>query len=237
VARSTPQRRARLLRLASVTALAFAGVFLGAVRVGASSLDLSSSVSDLYPGVMNAMRITVENRSGHTVRLRWLQVSATEGTPGCPAENLVARTRRANLPIRARQAHSLTMMVGLRPSAPDACQGKRFPLRLAARASVVPLRSRAPDSEEREPTIAGGGAGPTKEAGPPNHLPGATERESNRSSPAEGRGPRSPALKVNASVRPAEPGITALGRDVLALAGIGLLIVWALRRRHPRQAG
>jgi hypothetical protein len=220
-----------------VTALAFAGVFLGAVRAGASSLDLSSSVSDLYPGVMNTMRITVENHSGHTVKLRWLQVSATEGTPGCPAENLVARTRRANLPIGARQARSLTVMVGLRSSAPDACQGKRFPLHLAARASVVPLRSRVPGSEEREPTIAGGEAGSTSEAAPPNRLPEATGSGSNRSSPANDRGPRSSALQVNASARPAEPGITAHGLDVLALAGIGLLILWALRRRHPRQAG
>lgn len=91
MARRTPDRGARLLGLAA--ALALAAISSGTARAGASSPHLSGVVGDVYPGVISEMRVTVENRSGHAVRLRWLQARPAKGLPGCAAENLVAQAQ------------------------------------------------------------------------------------------------------------------------------------------------
>ena len=90
------------------------------VRVG--------SVGGLYPGHRVKLRVRYRNPYSFPIRIYKVKVRA-RGTAQCPARHLMRpKTPRLRLPSHSSVASKIR--VGMRRSAPDACQGVRFAVRV-----------------------------------------------------------------------------------------------------------
>jgi hypothetical protein len=84
------------------------------------------SVGGLYPGHRVKLRVKYRNPYSFPIAIDSVKVRA-RGTLGCPARQLM----RPKTPHPRLPAHSIVaskIKVGMRKSAPDACQGVRFAL-------------------------------------------------------------------------------------------------------------
>jgi hypothetical protein len=90
------------------------------------------SVGGLYPGHRVEVGVTYVNPYSFPIAIETVQVDAA-GTTRCTGRHLLPA---ATAPVRvpARSARASTIEVGMRKSAPDACQGVRFALRVQATA-------------------------------------------------------------------------------------------------------
>jgi hypothetical protein len=86
------------------------------------------SVGGLYPGHRVEVGVTYVNPYSFPIAIDTVRVHAT-GTTRCTARHLLPATT-ARVPVPARSALGSTLEVGMRKSAPDACQGVRFALRV-----------------------------------------------------------------------------------------------------------
>jgi hypothetical protein len=125
-----PLTRRRGAGLLCVLVLLGAGAGLYSAAAAAGPLRLSGRVGTVYPGVTRPMKVIAHNRLGQPVRLGVVRARVLRGGPGCGPWNLVVRRRRLKLAIGPHGRRPLKLRVGLRASAPDACQGVRFRLRL-----------------------------------------------------------------------------------------------------------
>jgi|SRR5918996_136130 hypothetical protein len=92
----------------------------------------------LYPGAVERLRVHVRNTTGRPVKLSWVRTKVLDASPECSRRNLEVRHRR-----RPRRPHpwigrrhstrTVKVRAKLLASAPDACQGARWPLRFALR--------------------------------------------------------------------------------------------------------
>ena len=99
-------------------------------------LHAGGRVKRLYPGAAKALRVRVRNASRRTVWLRSIKTRVGSAGPGCSRAHLkIRRKQRAHLRIRPYSRRIVQLRVLMRRSAPDACQGARWPLRFRVRAS------------------------------------------------------------------------------------------------------
>jgi hypothetical protein len=140
---------ARTVQLALVAALLAATVAYAAERgpLGAGSAERSQAhgpphatvkarghVGGLYPGADRRMRVTVGNRDSRPARLHRFRTRVGNANPVCTDGYL--RVRQVKHPQRRIGPHRsilIRVRVRVRPSAPDACQNARWPLRFRAR--------------------------------------------------------------------------------------------------------
>jgi hypothetical protein len=101
----------------------------------AHRLELSGHVDGLYPGAVTSMRVEIRNGSGRPVLLRSVRAIVGDAGPGCKSQNLWTRRFRGRRELQARSSVPVTVRIGMLATAPDACQGARFPLDFSARAS------------------------------------------------------------------------------------------------------
>jgi hypothetical protein len=86
------------------------------------------SVGGLYPGHRVALGVRYVNPYSFPIAIDSVSVNAT-GTAKCTARHLMpTRSQRLSLPSGSSVAS--TIQVGMRVSAPDACQGVRFAVRV-----------------------------------------------------------------------------------------------------------
>jgi hypothetical protein len=104
------------------------------VRGALPRFRVQGRVGGLYPGALKTMRVKVRNPYAFPIRIRRLRASVGAARPGCTAANLQVRRARANVVVRPRRTVRVRLRVRMRPSAPEACQGARFPLRFRATA-------------------------------------------------------------------------------------------------------
>lgn len=108
----------------------------GAVKAAGQAPNSSStglgvdvgSVGGLYPGHRVEVGVTYVNPYSFPIAIATVRVHAT-GTTRCPARHLLPATT-AHVHVPARSELGSTIEVGMRKSAPDACQGVRFALRV-----------------------------------------------------------------------------------------------------------
>ena len=86
------------------------------------------SVGGLYPGHRVEVGVTYVNPYSFPIAIDSVQVDAA-GTTRCTGRHLLPATT-APVHVPARSALGSTLDVGMRKSAPDACQGVRFALRV-----------------------------------------------------------------------------------------------------------
>ncbi len=91
-------------------------------------LAASGAVRGLYPGGSKRMWVTVRNHTTIDLRLVSLRGVAASDREGCPASAVKVRRLRGQPVVPARDRIAVRVRVRLRPSAPDACQGVRFPI-------------------------------------------------------------------------------------------------------------
>jgi hypothetical protein len=137
--------RTRIIELALVAALMAAAVAYAAERgsFGIGSVDRSQApellhatvkarghVGGLYPGADRRMRVTVRNRDSRPARLRRFRTRVSNANPVCTDAYLrVRRLKRPQRRIGPQRSILIRVRVRVRPSAPDACQNARWPLR------------------------------------------------------------------------------------------------------------
>jgi hypothetical protein len=95
---------------------------------GHQDFVVSGHVEELRPGGTRPMVLTVRNPNSVAIRVTSLTVTAGS-VPGCPAAALALPQWTGSLLVPKKNGTAtLTVDVQLRPSAPDACQGARWPL-------------------------------------------------------------------------------------------------------------
>jgi hypothetical protein len=101
-------------------------------------VELRGRVAGLFPGEQRPLVVTLANRTDRLVRVSRVVVHPSRAAKGCGADQLRARPVRTNVVIEPDRRAAVSVPVRLAPTAPDACQGVTFPLRM--RASVRPVR-------------------------------------------------------------------------------------------------
>jgi hypothetical protein len=122
-----------------LVAVLAAGAAVGAVGSGQHArvrpFTLSGHVSGLYPGARRRLTIVIRNHSRRPLRIRSVTARVRDAGPACRGRNLRISRFRGRLRLRARRARRIAVTVLMRPDAPDACQGARFPLVFRGRAT------------------------------------------------------------------------------------------------------
>lgn len=134
------------LRAFVAASILFLGVSAAAAELGGGSLvrepvgvqratfRVTGSVGGLYPGAVRTMRVRLRNPHPFALRLRRLRISVVDPAPGCRAGTIrIGRVRRG-LVMAARRTTKVRLRVTMRPSAPNACIGARYPLRFSGSA-------------------------------------------------------------------------------------------------------
>jgi len=123
-----------LVTLTSWTGLARAVTSGTPAGSSGSSIRVRGHVVGLYPGARKAMRVRIGNRSTRAVLVTGIKVRSGDASPACLGTNLRFRPLRAPIVVGAGASKTTQLRVRMRRSAPDACQGARFPLRFAVTA-------------------------------------------------------------------------------------------------------
>jgi len=89
---------------------------------------VSGQVEDLRPGGTRPMVLTVRNPNSIGIRVTSLTVRAGAASAGCSASSLTLPQWTGSLVVPKNGTATLTVQVGLKPTAPDACQGAQWPL-------------------------------------------------------------------------------------------------------------
>jgi hypothetical protein len=101
------------------------------------ALVLSGKVGHLFPGERTVIVVRVRNREPFPLRLKWVGVRIGKLRTGCPKTALVVKPLRAKRRIGARRFIRIRLKVIMKATAPNGCQGMRFPLRFRGRAVRV----------------------------------------------------------------------------------------------------
>jgi hypothetical protein len=95
---------------------------------------VSGRVVGLYPGRAKTMKVRIRNPHPFAIRIKKLRIRVSEGGPGCRAGTIRIGKARVTRPVPARRRLRVRVPVKMRPAAPDACMGARYPLRFAGTA-------------------------------------------------------------------------------------------------------
>lgn len=92
--------------------------------------------SGLYPGASKPLVVTVRNLNAFTVKVAAVTgtVAAKTSAAGCAGSFLTVVAPKKALTIKSTKSAKATLAVTLKSSAPDACQGAKFTLKLSAKA-------------------------------------------------------------------------------------------------------
>jgi hypothetical protein len=89
---------------------------------------VSGQVENLGPGGTQPMVLTVRNPNSVGIRVTSLTVRAGAASVACQASSLTLPQWTGSLVVPKNGTATLTVNVVLEPTAPDACQGARWPL-------------------------------------------------------------------------------------------------------------
>lgn len=135
-----------------------ASVLIGILAIGAVTFALAAPgpsakkaakkhptakghITNLYPGSVSRMKVTVKNPYPKVIVVKNLRtaIGVGKGALGvCAASFLKVKPWKGKVTIRPRRSKRFVLLVRMLPSAPDSCQGTRFPLRYTVKA--VPKR-------------------------------------------------------------------------------------------------
>jgi hypothetical protein len=102
-------------------------------------VKIAGHVENLYPGATSRLRLTLRNRSARRVRVRWVKAWVLDASPECMAANLsVPKRTRLKKKIKPTRRKRFAMWATLADSAPESCQGAKFPLRYKAKTKPIP---------------------------------------------------------------------------------------------------
>jgi hypothetical protein len=91
-------------------------------------LTVRGHVRGLYPGAWTGMRVTVVNHNDRPIDFDRVLARVARARPGCGRRYLVVRGSHRERLVPPHGRIRLRLKVRLRRTAPDACQGARFPI-------------------------------------------------------------------------------------------------------------
>ena len=95
---------------------------------GHQDFVVSGEVQDLRPGGTRPMVLTVRNPNSVGIRVTSLTVRAGAASATCQASSLTLPQWTGSLVVPKNGTGTVTVQVSLKTSAPNACQGARWPL-------------------------------------------------------------------------------------------------------------
>jgi hypothetical protein len=98
-------------------------------------ITVRGKVKGLYPGATRKMKVGVHNRFARPVRLVSVRSRPQDASVDCPRETLEIKRFQGSKRIRPHRRTRVRVKVHMEPSAPDECQGERFPIEFRARVS------------------------------------------------------------------------------------------------------
>jgi hypothetical protein len=113
---------------ATIVAGAVAAVRLVAPREerATPTFRISGNVRGLYPGARTTYRARVVNRFDHPIRVRRVTARISSPTAACPSSSVSVKPWRGRLRIPPHAKRRVRLVVRMRPTAPNGCQGVRF---------------------------------------------------------------------------------------------------------------
>lgn len=107
----------------------------GAIRAGkgARAFFLHATARRLFPGAKRPLRMKIFNHSRFAIKVTRIRVRVKRDRThmSCPPRNYVRKTRITKpIRVRPRSSRRVKLAIKLLYSAPDACQGAAFPLRV-----------------------------------------------------------------------------------------------------------
>jgi hypothetical protein len=95
---------------------------------GHQDFVVSGQVENLRPGGSRPMVLTVQNPNSVAIRVTSLTVTASAASSACPASSLTLPQWTGSLLVPKNGTAAVTVDVALKATAPNACQGSRWPL-------------------------------------------------------------------------------------------------------------
>ena len=123
-----------LSALALVAFGALAPRWLSAARAE-NHFTIRGHASGLLPGVRGDLVLKLENPFGFAIVVHGVRVLVDNVTKRCTSRNLTSPGLAESVRIHAHETIKVTAPVKLRRKAPEACEGKRFPLTFSAKAT------------------------------------------------------------------------------------------------------
>lgn len=89
---------------------------------------ISGTGSTLYPGAVETLQVTVTNPHRFDIIVTEITAEVRAAADGCAASNLTVTPYRGSLPVAPLSDEVTTLSMRMAATAPDECQGQRFPL-------------------------------------------------------------------------------------------------------------
>jgi hypothetical protein len=109
---------------------------IGVTR-GAGTFSLRATARRLFPGKRRPLRVRISNPNRFAIKVTRIRVRVKPDRThlSCPPDQYVRKTRfTKSIRVRPRRSRRVRLAIKLLYSAPDACQGAAFPMRLRGRA-------------------------------------------------------------------------------------------------------
>jgi hypothetical protein len=103
------------------------------VTSGARPFSLRATARGLFPGKKRPLRVKISNHSRFAIKVTRIRVRVKPDRThaSCPPDKYVRKTRLTkSIRVRPRSSRRVRLAIKLLYSAPHACQGAAFPLRL-----------------------------------------------------------------------------------------------------------
>jgi hypothetical protein len=102
----------------------------GIVLLGSTSgtFAIKGNVSGLYPGQVTKLALRLVNPNGFAIKVTSVAVKVRSASAACSYTNVSVAKFAGSLKVRPHSSRRLYLALTMRRSAPDACQGKSFPL-------------------------------------------------------------------------------------------------------------
>jgi hypothetical protein len=105
---------------------ALPGIVFTSSKTGA--FTVKGQVSGLYPGRVTKLPLKLVNRNGFAIKVTSVAVKVGSASAACTYANVSVTKFAGALKVGPNSSRRLSLRITMRRSAPDGCQGAKFPL-------------------------------------------------------------------------------------------------------------
>ena len=103
--------------------------------VAASGFSVKGKAERLFPGIPGNLVLTIRNPFDFAIVVHRVRVVVRDASTGCRADNLTTPGLTTHVRVKALSRAKVKVPITMRADAPNACQGKSFPLVFSGRAT------------------------------------------------------------------------------------------------------
>ncbi len=111
----------------------------GGIRIvsaeAASGFLVKGKTGPLFPGVTGELNLTIRNPFDFAIVVHSVRVVVRNASANCGGENLQTPGYTSDVKVKANSRVKVTAPITMAADAPNACQGKSFPLVFSGRAT------------------------------------------------------------------------------------------------------